>query len=566
MKNTRLKSTFLAIAALNLISLAPLNRSEPQHSTFLSWAWMTEERIRTQPVTDFLNTPHYIIPRPKKVNSPRVDEATRIAVASALYFRTFGQNSISSFLWTGVESGNPLTRHEEYRWNSLKESGMYDPAKRREFVRQIQRAGLRNVRFGISNHEIDLADESTWKDTTDMINDLTNELTNGKLNISLDLHHFGIEDRFRVVGSDGRTKGPQSYYLHPEWPEYFASFALKTVQKYHPHLKALTIINEPETVVGFNGEMWHGGFPGWGKPGDNFWYIRRSLQIGMAAVKARLKIEEFLLSLPVHRRPSFLYMHTEAAVYKPYWEEFNLHRRFLVSDMILGHEDLVFGDIEGLENAKIHSLVGRWQRRPPKDRTNFDWVIENYIIRQQEPQHRETLRRDLVQRLKLLRGLHQALLARFGKTMRSETVLAVDYYSHNEDKGRDGKHLNPEPQWYAEQVNSGNRSGLYSCIVDYYNHYMMPIMIGESGTPWHMYGSRWSQEMLIESARAARQGIPFLGYTLYPGIDTWGWESALSVPRDQALYNPSGIMNLEMILRPFIDNLTSSLSTTMPLQ
>ena len=65
--------------------------------------------------------------------------------------------------------------------------------------------------------------------------------------------------------------------------------------------------------------------------------------------------------------------------------------------------------------------------------------------------------------------------------------------------------------------------------------------------------------MMLEAAQAASQGVPFLGYTVYPGIDTWGWESALSVPRKDAIYNPSGVFNLEMEPRPFIEKLIGTL-------
>lgn len=44
----------------------------------------------------------------------------------------YGQPSLKSFLWTGVESGNPLTRDESYRWDSLDDQGLLESERRRQ--------------------------------------------------------------------------------------------------------------------------------------------------------------------------------------------------------------------------------------------------------------------------------------------------------------------------------------------------------------------------------------------------------------------------------------------------
>lgn len=486
-------------------------------------------------------------------------ESLRLRRTAQLYFQTFGQNSVESFLWSGIESGNPRTRDDRERWNSLREEGLYDSANRQKLIRALMRAGIRNIRLGMSNHEIDLDDDSTWKETSAMINDFYL----GGLNISLDLHHFGIEDRFRVVNSDGETIGEKSYYLHPAWPEYFGRFARKAIEKYHQQIKAVTIMNEPETVAGFNGEMWHGGFPGWSNGQSNKFYLQRSIQVGKASVLARLQIEDYLSQIPARNRPHLIFVHTEASVHKSYWNDFNLYRRFIISDMILGQGWLVDADLDGLAKMPMNEIVGRWHRLNDNTRTILDWVIENYIVYNQRDQDREALRQELVAKLRDLRGLHLKLASRFGKSMKTDTVLAVDYYSHNEDRDSNMQRLDPEPQYYVDQIKAGRRVGLYRVLIEYYNHFQMPLMIGESGTPYFYYGARWSQQVLLECAKAANQGIPFLGYTLYPAVDTWGWESALSMPRRQALHNPSGVVDFTYTARPFIDKLVTSLRKQM---
>jgi beta-glucosidase/6-phospho-beta-glucosidase/beta-galactosidase len=562
MRPTSFVSILFSVALLSASVSVGASEASLQQDSFLKWADQKEIEIRNrvEPInTDTtFNEPVYLPLAEIPKTPPTPAEALRLKNTAELYFKVIGRNTVESLLWSGIESGNPLTRHEEYRWNSLREQGLYDAGNRQKLIRSLKQAGIHNIRLGMSNHEIDVDQDSTWSATSAMIEDFYR----GGLNISLDLHHFGIEDRFRVANERGETVGEKSYYLNSAWPKYFARFARKAIEKYHGKIKAITIMNEPETVAGFNGEMWHGGFPGWSNGQTNKFYIQRSLQVGMASVLARYEIEDYLAKLPAEVRPHLLFIHTEASVHKTYWKDFNFYRRFVISDMILGHDWLLKADLDALAKTPMSELDGRWHRLNDRTRTNLDWVIENYLIYNQDPAQREELRTDLVQRLRDLKNAHLRL-SKFKKTMKTDTVLAIDYYSHNEDKDVDGVRLNPEPQYYVNQIRAGRRVGLYQVLIEYYNRYQMPLMIGESGTPYYYYGARWSQQVLLECAKAAQQGIPFLGYTLYPAVDTWGWESALSVPRDKALYNPSGVVDLEYQARPFIGRLVTSLRKVM---
>ncbi len=550
-------------SSLNKCSLffsgTQIQNSVHQHSQFQEWATAKTLEIKAlkEPLTESqkFNVPELLIQNRKTVVSLTAPETERSNNTVEKFFKIFGRDTLGSFIWTGVEPGNPLTRHEEYRWNSLREAGMYSHASRIKFIAELKNLGIQNIRLGLSNHEINLKDDSSWDPMIEMVNDF---YKNG-IAISLDLHHFGIEDRFRVVDTAEQTVGAESYYLHKDWPDYFADFSVMAVKKLGHAIKGITLVNEPETVAGFNGEMWHGGFPRWEHPETNRYYIERCIQVGLAAVKARTKIENYIQNLPDKNRPDFIYVHTEAAVHKHSWEEFNQYRRFTVSDMILGHEGILAGDVESIANMPMEKLVLRWDNLKPENRTVFDWIVRTYVVERQNPEDREEFRGKLVQRLRALQSSHSALKKQTGKTMRTDTVLAVDYYAHNEDKDSSGQVLNPEPQFYAEQVKQGRRAGFYPVIVDYFNHYKIPMMGGEAGTVFHHYGNKWNQQMLVESAVAAEQGIPFLAYTLYPGIDTWGWESALSVPKSQAVYNPAGVFDLEFkpkaFMNPFLESL-----------
>jgi hypothetical protein len=583
-----------AVSALSLVSALAFAAPEPstpvsraasdiQHPSLLKWAAARLEKIKgVDPKSHIKDDWHYNQPVFIPENSHPIadaspEEKARNAKSVDLYFKLVGRDSVDSIMWTGVESGNPLTRFEDYRWDSLEEQGLYDPNFRAKMLDSLKRVGIRNSRLGLSNHTIDLEKPETWKRSDDIVSDFAK----AGIRISMDLHHFGIEDRFRVAGPDGRTIGEKSYYLNPEWPDYFAKYSREVVRRYGKQIKAITIMNEPETVIGFNGEMWHGGFPGWSHPQANRYYIKRALQVGKASVKARLAIEGYLASLPVDQRPEFFYMHTEAAVYKSYWEDFNLYRRFVISDMILGDDWLLNADLNWLEHAPMEEFIGRWHRLTPQQRTVLDWVIENQLVYNQRPEDREALRTELVADLRELKGYHEKLRHDFNKTMKTDTVLGVDYYAHNEDRGRDGvTKLSPKPNYYHQEIKKGDRGGIVEVMAGYYNHYRLPLMIAETGTPYWAYFARWMQQMLLAGAEIARKGVPFLGVTAYPLNDTDGWESALSIPKNAGvLHNPSGLLQraveekdpikkaeLDFTPRPSVFRLIEEMSTVIPLK
>jgi hypothetical protein len=539
------------------LAVAVSDPAEAQQAWLADWASSKQDEIRIQ-VSDsgafeaeptapvYLEIPSRVVRRLQGRAAERRDQTI------ALYEDSIGANTPSSLLWTGVETGNPLTRDEQFRWNSLRDQGLFDPELRAKTISELRNLGLINVRLGLSNHEIDLDDESSWAEHDALIDDFQQ----GGISISLDLHHFGVEDRFRTSDADGGTIPEQSYYLHPDWPDYFARFAAAAFERYGSKIKAVTLINEPETTVGFNSEMWHGAFPGWGDRRDRYFYVERAFQIAKGALKARLAIERQM------RRTGqrVFFMHTEAAVHKPDRPTFNAHVRFFPSDLILGQDWLMRVNVGALARAPLARLAADWARGPEAARSSLDWLVESYVIEARDVGSREALRDRLAAHLRELRELHRALARDYGKTMGDDTVFAVDYYAHNEDRGASGAWLSPEPQLYAEQMRSGERAGLYPLIVDYFNRYSLPVMIGETGTPFHYFGARWHQQMLLECAQAMADGVPMLGYTIYPLIDTHGWETALSVPKDRTLLNPGGVLDIALEPRPFIQVLLQALN------
>jgi hypothetical protein len=542
--------------ALALVGSTLATSASAQNTGLLDWAEHKRQELRLAPksVDRQFNEPDLLAraSRAKVRFDPR--HAAELAGATRSYAAQFGDNSLSSFVWTGVESGNPLTRAEDYRWDSIEDQGLFDPVRRQGVISELQRAGIANVRLGLSNHRIDLDDPASWREHDALIHDFAA----AGLRISLDLHHFGIEDRFRATDAKGSPDPARSYYLNPDWPDYFARFARQAYARYADEIAAVTLINEPETVVGFNSEMWHGAFPGWSHPLHNFYYIERAIQVAKASVLARREIQN------IASGRSLLFVHPEAVVYKPYWGDFNRFVRFLPSDLILGADWLIDADLQRLASRSADEIAGAWRRKPARTRTSLDWLVENYVVYNQPQDAWKSNQARLVTLLSELRELHLQLAREHHVTMRTNTVFGIDYYAHNEDKDRQGRKLSPEPQAFAGQVRSGRRSGLLPLLVDYFNRYQMPVMIAESGTPYFHYGARWHQEMLLEVARAMAAGTPVVGYAFYPTIDTWGWEAALSIPKAQTLLNPGGLLSQSLVMRPFLSRVLNSLGKWMP--
>lgn len=582
LKHKIISSVLLLTTSAQLMASSWPLPAEGFQTTLIQWAQEKNSSLRNRPaVSDTVDVStlnpeetyvRFNVPLAFDIKAPLQKEPLAADIAeikktTKLYFEIFGRNTLKSFLWSGIETGNTLTSNMDYRWNSIREAGLYDPAIRRKFIQGLKKTGISNLRFGFSNHEIERTREGVWVDeswkaATDMIHDFTD----AGIELSLDLHHFGIESKFCVDSNlmkvtywkDGdelcdklRYDPTKSFYLHPAWPDYFADFAQEVVKRFYPRVRAYTLINEPETVKGFNSGLWFGAFPSWNPDRlshSPYYETYRSINLGVAAVKARLKIEEHVREMKYKHRPIFF--HVEAMVPKMNWPEFNSHIRYISSDTILGSDWLMNANFDFLKSLPFHEM-GRhlnWDALPHQDRTVLHMLASQSIwwgfdgnadgVKQRTAQFLNALQDLQAQHLKLKR--------RFGQSMRSYTMLGIDYYAHNEEK------LEPKPELYIKQIKQGKRIGFYETAKAYFERYQMPMMVTETGTPYFVYGARWHQQMLLEAAKLANSGIPFLGYTIYPAIDTYGWEHAISRPKEPlyrhegSLYNPSGIFYLNV--------------------
>ena len=417
----------------------------PQHGAFLQW---TRDKIAHIRSIDFQNASQLVRltePEPVRANEWRAPalsalEEARISNSANLYFQTFGRGDRSAFLWAGVESANPRTSDDSYRWDSLEVSGLYDAQLRAKIIGQLHSWNIRGLRLGMPNHKLVLSDESSWRQIDEIIDDLSR----AGIKISLDLHHFGIEDQFKAYDASGSPDWEHSYYLNPDWPAYFATYAAFVAKRYAGKVAAMTLINEPETTVGFNGQLWHGGFPGWhSAPGvKNRYYIERALKIGLAAVLARTAIEE--VEAREHLRP-IAFVHNEAAVYKGYWPEFNHAIRYVPSDLILGDDWFLKEDIGVLTHMPLGELESEWVNHPSGRSGALAWMIREFIFGDMGSPElsgaaaREARRKILLTNLAKLKDAHLQLEKQFGLEMKSGTIFAADYYAQNEDLDQDLK-------------------------------------------------------------------------------------------------------------------------------
>jgi hypothetical protein len=422
----------------------PLKASDVQHTKFLEWAAAKKHEIAQNP-PDKEGTNTYYLPKIRKdlAEAPNSTQSKMIQDTANLYFNTIGRDTASSFIWTGIESGNPRTHDNEDRWDSLDESGLNSPAIRQKLIKTLKDLGIKNLRLGISNHLIDAETEASWAKEDAIIDDFYK----AGFRISLDLNHFGIEDRFQRFDSKGIVKAKgidglrsdcvlgradneacqaieNSFYQNPDWPKYFGEFAYQAYKRYHSKIFAVTLINEPQTVQGFNSEQWHGGYPGWSPPPeiqaqiDREWQgqlaklkaagsteyppqiiywpherlknsieIRRAINVARAAVMARTRIEQFIKENPGTRR---VILHTEAMVAKwpQEWKEFNPFVRFLASDTILGDDwFLAPHSLDRLRWSTVAALGEPWSdwqagKTPATEITVLNWMMDQYIFQQ----------------------------------------------------------------------------------------------------------------------------------------------------------------------------------------
>ena len=77
------------------------------------------------------------------------------------------------------------------------------------------------------------------------------------------------------------------------------------------------------------------------------------------------------------------------------------------------------------------------------------------------------------------------------------------------------------------------------------------------------YGKYWHDQILLETATLAESGLPILGYTMFPVIDTFGWQCALSCHGGDVGVDTGGISELSGMMRPYVESFLAPLRSWM---
>lgn len=464
---------------------APLSLDR-QIARLVSW---TEAQVAQHPE-------RYFAPELRAIAKTTPAEQARNAATVELFKRTF-----PTFLWTGFECSNPLLGED--RWDQNEVAGLYDRVERRNQIKIMgEGLGIQNARIAVPNHlmvggtaEAPVID---WKS----FDELYGDFRRGKVKVSVDLMHFGLPDIFHNPADK-----KQSDLLHPLWPENFAKIAEELVEKY-PDIPAVTIINEPFVTNNFSASHWNEAVPG------NEAFIDRALLMAKAATMARDKIEARL----EQTGKRMVFLHNESCEWRSDDPDFNNFKRFLTSDLILGGDWLMEGDFRKSDM--------------------FQWMAANY-----DPAGKERLEK-LVQEIK---NNHLEFQAKYGKTMKADTVFGMDYYVTCEA----GPGVSHDPEKYLGEAQK-TRKGLYEMGRDYYARYRLPLSHAETNMREEK-ADAWMTQQLVELGALHKSGIPMLGATWYSLMDQVGWENGLNggvlhsveEAKDAGRLNPIGLITLE---------------------
>lgn len=107
-----------------------------------------------------------------------------------------------------------------------------------------------------------------------------------------------------------------------------------------------------------------------------------------------------------------------------------------------------------------------------------------------------------------------------------------------------------EPQHYPRQIRAGIRFGFYDFFMDYVKELgIYTAGVGESGTPFYVFAPLLHDQVMMEYARALKNGVYGTQYSFGPAVHTRGWAKAplgLHYLDDHEV-NPSGILDIEAL-------------------
>lgn len=375
----------------------------------------------------------------RPISAPKPAEAEVARRTKALYDEIFPRADPASRFGTFFESANPWieTPRGGYQWNSLRASGIdaresFDAAVARLTKlggNPDERIGFRSIRIGPNLFEIDPERPESWSTFLDKIEVLW---AHG-VTPTVSLAFFPSLARWQTRAPDGTLDRSRSHLLHPDFPTDLGRMAdgfmrglwarAERFEAAHPGRRVHVVINpinEPETLAAFNREYWHGGYP----PSEaTRFYVSSVVSIAEAAVRVRLAVER-----ASHRR--VLFLHNEALTKETY-PSHGGGGRFAVSKFALGDEVLTAARLEEVPCGDIEALSHQLDSR---ERDEVVWALRSYVFGAWNgtDEARSAACEELLGRLKTLRALHARLADETGKTMKTDTMLHLDYYCQTE--------------------------------------------------------------------------------------------------------------------------------------
>lgn len=373
--------------------------------------------------------------------APTDEEARTARETKALVDEYFPPQDPSSHLGTFFECGNPwiLTERGPYQWDSLRASGVRDPKVFEAVVRGLVGQGIKNIRLGPNLFDLDPADPAKWEPYLAMIETIWR--AGGTPTVSVAF--FPSLAAWVTTDRDGAVDYGRSYLLHPDWPSDMGRITERFLARLWPRAAALGTsprllinpFNEPETLAGFNRQFWHGAFAPWDHPETLRYYVPSILQIAKANVLIRLAAER---ASPGRR---LLFVHNEAMT-PDYYPSHRGLGRFATSKFMLGDRQVLETDFDAYVREPLGAQRARLAAGAEARRLReLDWAFHAFAFGAWNgtDAERENARQRLAGEFKELQDLHLRLREQTGKTMKTDTMLALDYYYQTEFRLRPGQ-------------------------------------------------------------------------------------------------------------------------------
>ena len=379
----------------------------------------------------------------------------------------------SDFRWaTGLEcSFIPHLSIDQYRWTQ------HDRFWRADFELIANDLGCRWLRYALPWHEIERTPgvfDWEWFDQR------LAHIERLGIHLMLDLAHFGTPTWLPDAFADA------------DFPVALERFARTFGERYAGRVRCVCPINEPLITSLFCGDI--GLWPPYGRGLGNYMTVVN--RVAQGACRAIRVLRETMPGIEILVCDSLEVAATfedSDETTSPFLRESlrtdverRMHRRHLVTDLILGRVD------------RRHPLVGWLQKHGFSD---FD--------------------------------LHW-----FERNAQTLDIIGLDYYEHTEVE------LYTTPEGYYRQRELRPPMGLYQAAQGYWSKYHIPLMVTETsvgGTDSDKIA--WLEKSVGDVRRLRAEGFPVVGYTWWPVIDHLDWDGALL--HQTGHIHPVGIYRLE---------------------